>query len=84
MVIYSIKSTGITFEQYTSYFIYYLIAIAGFDLTGIIILYLLKTKDIIREIPVFQCLIMEIWVCQYVFCLWFKWFGVSAASISAL
>ena len=53
MVIFSITSTGITFEQYTSYFIYYLIAIAGFGLTGIIILYLLKTKDIIREIPVF-------------------------------
>ena len=53
MVIYSITSTGITFEQYTSYFVYYLIAIAGFGLTGIIILYLLKTKDIIREIPVF-------------------------------
>ncbi|WP_440649109.1 AEC family transporter [Candidatus Pelagibacter sp. HIMB1521] len=53
MVIYSITSTGITFEQYTSYFIYYLIAIAGFGLTGIIILFLLKTKDIIREIPVF-------------------------------
>ena len=53
MVIYSITSTGITFEQYTSYFIYYLIAIAGFGLTGIIVLYLLKTKDIIREIPVF-------------------------------
>ena len=53
MVIYSITSTGITFEQYTTYFIYYLIAIAGFGLTGIIILYLLKTKDIIREIPVF-------------------------------
>ena len=53
MVIYSITSTGITFEQYTSYFIYYLIAIAGFGLTGIIILYLLKTKDIVREIPVF-------------------------------
>ena len=53
MVIYSITSTGITFEQYTSYFIYYLIAIAGFGLTGLIILYLLKTKDIIREIPVF-------------------------------
>ncbi|WP_440692280.1 AEC family transporter [Candidatus Pelagibacter sp. HIMB1695] len=53
MVIYSITSTGITFEQYTSYFIYYLIAIAGFGLTGLIILHLLKTKDIIREIPVF-------------------------------
>ena len=53
MVIFSITSTGITFEQYTSYFIYYLIAIAGFGLTGLIILYLLKTKDIIREIPVF-------------------------------
>ena len=53
MVIYSITSTGITFEQYTTYFIYYLITIAGFGLTGIIILYLLKTKDIIREIPVF-------------------------------
>ena len=53
MVIYSITSTGITFEQYTSYFVYYLIAIIGFTLTGLLILYLLKTKDIIREIPVF-------------------------------
>jgi predicted permease len=53
MVIYSITSTGITFEQYTSYFVYYLIAIIGFILTGLLILYLLKTKDIIREIPVF-------------------------------
>ena len=53
MVIYSITSTGITFEQYTSYFVYYLIAIIGFALTGLLILYLLKTKDIIREIPVF-------------------------------
>ena len=53
MVVYSITSTGITFEQYTSYFIYYLIAIGGFGLTGLVILNLLKTKDIIREIPVF-------------------------------
>jgi predicted permease len=53
MVIYSITSTGITFEQYTSYFVYYLIAIIGFAFTGFLILYLLKTKDIIREIPVF-------------------------------
>jgi predicted permease len=53
MVIYSITSTGITFEQYTSYFVYYLIAIIGFAFTGLLILYLLKTKDIIREIPVF-------------------------------
>ena len=50
MVIYSITSTGIAFEQYTSYFVYYLI---GFAFTGLLILYLLKTKDIIREIPVF-------------------------------
>ena len=49
MVIYAITSTGISFDIYASYFIYYLIAIIGFTLTGIIILYLLKTKDIIRE-----------------------------------
>ena len=53
MVIYSITSTGITFEQYTSYFVYYLIAIIGFAFTGLLILSILKTKDIIREIPVF-------------------------------
>ena len=53
MVIYAITSTGISFDIYASYFIYYLIAIIGFTLTGIIILYLLKTKDIIREVPVF-------------------------------
>ncbi|WP_440914008.1 AEC family transporter [Candidatus Pelagibacter sp.] len=53
MVIYSITSTGITFEQYTSYFIYYSIAIIGFAIIGLIIMYLLKSKDIIRELPVY-------------------------------
>jgi len=49
MVIYAITSTGISFDIYASYFIYYLIAIIGFTLTGIIILYLLKTKKTMKK-----------------------------------
>ena len=51
MVIYAITSTGINFEIFRDYFWYYLIAIGLFALVGIFTLYLLKTKDIVRELP---------------------------------
>ena len=52
MVFYSITTTGITFEIFTSYFWYALLAISGFALTGIVFLSVLK-KEIIRELPPF-------------------------------
>ena len=51
MVIYAITSTGINFEIFRDYFWYYLLAISLFALVGIVTLHLLKTKDIIRELP---------------------------------
>ena len=51
MVIYAVTSTGITFNIFKEYFIYFLIAIILFYLVGLFLLYLLKVKDIIREIP---------------------------------
>tara|TARA_B100001057_G_scaffold498149_1_gene604295 strand:- start:921 stop:1823 length:903 start_codon:yes stop_codon:yes gene_type:complete len=51
MIIYALTSTGTTFELFKNYFWYYLIAIIFFCVIGIIILFLLKTKDIIRELP---------------------------------
>ena len=51
MVIYAITSTGINFEIFRDYFWYYLLAICLFTLVGIFTLYMLKTKDIVRELP---------------------------------
>ena len=51
MIIYAVTSTGITFVIFAKYFWYYLIAIILFSLFGIITLYILKTKDIVRELP---------------------------------
>ncbi len=51
MVIYAITSTGINFEIFRDYFWYYLLANCLFALVGIFTLYLLKTKDIVRELP---------------------------------
>ncbi len=51
MVIYAVTSTGITFDIFRDYFWYYLLAIICFSFVGIINLYLIKTKDIIRELP---------------------------------
>ena len=51
MVIYAVTSTGINFEIFRDYFWYYLLAIGLFSVVGIFTLYLLKTKDIIRELP---------------------------------
>ncbi len=51
MVIYAVTSTGINFEIFRDYFWYYLLAIILFALVGVVNLYLIKTKDIIRELP---------------------------------
>ncbi len=51
MVIYAVTSTGITFDIFKNYFWYYLIAIVAFAIVGVPTLYLIKTKDIIRELP---------------------------------
>ena len=51
MVIYAVTSTGINFEIFRDYFWYYLLAIICFSIVGIINLFLINTKDIIRELP---------------------------------
>jgi len=51
MIIYSLNAEFITFEVFKSYFWYYLIAISCFFIVGISLLYLLRVKDIIRELP---------------------------------
>ena len=53
MIIYALTSTGISFDIFKNYFLYYLIAITAFTIIGIIFLFFLKTKDIIRELPPF-------------------------------
>jgi predicted permease len=53
MIIYALTSTGTTFELFIIYFWYYLIAIIFFGIIGIIFLFFLNTKDIIRELPPF-------------------------------
>ena len=53
MIIYSLTSTGMTFDIFKNYFWYYLIAIIIFTLVGIVFLFFLNTKDIIRELPPF-------------------------------
>ena len=52
IVFYSVVTTGLTFEIFSSYFAYYFLAIIGFSVIGIIFLFLLK-KDIITELPPF-------------------------------
>ena len=66
MVIYAVTSTGITFNIFRDYFWYYLLAIICFSIVGIINLYFVKTKDIIRELPPLIFLTQEIWVYQFV------------------
>ena len=51
MIIYAVTSTGINFEIFRDYFWYYLLAIICFSIVGIINLFLINTKDIIRELP---------------------------------
>jgi len=52
IIFYSVTTTGLTFEVFKLYFFYYLLAIIGFSIIGIIFLYVLK-KDIIAELPPF-------------------------------
>ena len=51
MIIYALNPVNISFTIFINYFWYYAIAIVGFIIVGIIILFLLNTKDIIRELP---------------------------------
>ena len=53
MIIYALNPINISFDIFKSYFWYYLIAIFCFFIIGSIFLFLLKTKDIIRELPPF-------------------------------
>ena len=50
IVFYSVTTTGLTFSVFTNYFIYYLLAIIGFSIIGIIFLFFFK-KDVIMELP---------------------------------
>ena len=53
MVIYAVTSTGITFNIFKEYFLYFLIVIILFYFVGLVFLYFLKVRDIIRELPPF-------------------------------
>ena len=53
MIIYALTATGTSFEIFKNYFWYYFIAIILFSLIGVVFLFLLNTKDIIRELPPF-------------------------------
>ena len=50
IVFYSVTTTGLTFSVFTNYFIYYLLAIIGFTIIGVIFLFFFK-KDVIMELP---------------------------------
>ena len=52
LVIFAVLSSGVTFSIFAEYFIYSLIAITAFAITGIIFLIQMK-KDYIRELPPF-------------------------------
>ena len=54
MIIYALNVKNISFNVFVDYFVYYLISIFGFSIIGIIFLFFLKSKDIIRELPPFM------------------------------
>ena len=54
MIIYALNVKNITFQTFAYYFWYYLIAIFGFAIIGVIFLFFVKSKDIIRELPPFM------------------------------
>ena len=54
MIIYALNVKNITFQIFVQYFWYYLIAIFGFTIIGIIFLFFVKSKDVIRELPPFM------------------------------
>jgi len=53
MIIYALTSTGTSFDIFKNYFWYYLIAMIIFTFIGVIFLFFLNTKDVIRELPPF-------------------------------
>ena len=52
LFIFAITSSGVTFDVFSEYFIYSLIALICFAITGVIFLFFMK-KDISRELPPF-------------------------------
>ena len=54
MVIYALNPANLSFDIFKNYFGYYAIAILCFAVVGILVLFILKTKDIIRELPPFM------------------------------
>ncbi len=52
LFIFAITSSGVTYSVFSEYFIYSVIALSCFAITGIIFLYFMK-KDISRELPPF-------------------------------
>tara|TARA_B100000965_G_C19472424_1_gene704728 strand:+ start:147 stop:1049 length:903 start_codon:yes stop_codon:yes gene_type:complete len=50
LFLFAITSSGVTYEVFSEYFIYAIIALTSFALTGIIFLFFMK-KDISRELP---------------------------------
>tara|TARA_B100000700_G_scaffold154657_1_gene171675 strand:+ start:60 stop:959 length:900 start_codon:yes stop_codon:yes gene_type:complete len=52
LFIFAITSSGVTFSVFSEYFIYSVIALSCFAITGIIFLFFMK-KDISRELPPF-------------------------------
>ena len=53
MILYALNPINISFDVFKYYFGYYVIAIIGFILIGIICLFIQNTKDIVRELPPF-------------------------------
>ena len=50
MIFYTITTTGVTLSVFIEYFIYALVIISGFSISGILALFILK-KDFISELP---------------------------------
>ena len=53
LILYALNIKNISFDIFSNYFWYFLLAIVGFFLVGVIILFILKTKDVIRQLPPF-------------------------------
>ena len=47
LILYALNIKNISFDIFFNYFWYFLLAIIGFFIVGLIILYILKTKDIV-------------------------------------
>ena len=52
LIIFGVMSSGLTYGMFAGYFVYWLLAMTIFGITGIIFLVLMK-KDYIRELPPF-------------------------------